>query len=226
MRRRAPISAGAKRTALLKIDEVQMPDRFKTVLVLASCVVGSLAFAQERGPEDDWRPMVYSDVGQLHPEPDAAPYAELWQKNILNNDESYMVGGDMRYQNRHAPATDAHFVVRSPIKTAVLSILDTGTGCTIKETDAATGNVVKKCPMITAIYTGSNVAVTRGRTACFLELATRNDPGDPANSVAYASYDVGSKSIRVGVIMNHRPVEGCGQIVPVYDPITYPEPAQ
>ena len=39
---------------------------------------------------------------------------------------------------------------------------------------------------------------------------------DPSYAVSYASYDVARKSIKFGVILAHKAVEECSQIVPLY----------
>ena len=229
---RSPVWAGRPRMALLRLPvrlhhiektlEIMKhdnPRRLPLVLALVGLVTGTCsAIAQDMPNQstDDWRPMVYSDLSPIKPTANTAAYAELWEKEILSNDQAYVGQGDTSYQTRNAPASEAHYVVRSPIKAAVLSVLDTATGCTLKYQDSTTGNVVKMCPMVTAIYQGGNVTTTRGRQACFLELAVPNQPSDPNNTVAYASYDKASKSMKLGVIVNHQPIKDCAQVVPLY----------
>ncbi|MCP3468565.1 hypothetical protein [Bradyrhizobium sp. CCGUVB23] len=55
---------------------------------------------------------------------------------------------------------------------------------------------VKSCPLRIAIYEGVQVSRPDGGRACFLELAApaAGEPIDPNRAVAYAAYDVGSKT--------------------------------
>jgi hypothetical protein len=71
-----------------------------------------------------------------------------------------------------------------------------------------------------ALYEGVQVRTMDGGKACFLELEppqTRANV-DPASSVAYVAYDVGAKTLKSGMIVNHRPVDGCSNTIPLPSP--------
>jgi hypothetical protein len=194
--------------------------RFSPILLLVGMQFASTtALAQGAPPPDDWRPMVYTNLRETPPSPDAVPYAELWQAEISANDIAYSDGGDTQYASGHAPATEAHFVVRSTQRVAVLTMLDTATGCTKKTTDASANASVKFCPLKIAIYEGGVVTTTAGRKGCFLEL---NAPisTDPSNSMGYATYDIANRSFKIGMIINHEPVSGCAETIAIDNQLT------
>ena len=164
---------------------------------------------------DKWRPVVYRDL-QI-PGPFDAPFTGIWADMIDSNNRRYAAVGDGRYAVGNAPAREAHFVVRGGDKIAMLSVLNIATGCKTIAADAATNINVKMCPMRLAFWQGlrGNVRQAQG---CYLEPGA--EPGnftpDPSYAVSYASYDVATKSIKLGVILAHKAVEKCSQIVPLY----------
>lgn len=147
-----------------------------------------------------------------NPSPQTATYRDIWKDAIDINNRAYKARGDQRFNDGNAPATEAHFVIWSPTKSVVLSILNTVTGCTLKELRAAAGATVKLCPLRIAIYEGGEVRTLDGGRACFLEL-TPNVVGTNGNPQAafYASYDVAAKTVKTGLIIDHQPVDGCSQ---------------
>jgi len=64
------------------------------------------------------------------------------------------------------------------------------------------------------VYEGLQVRTMDGGRACFLELAP-GAPPDPAASAAYASYDVQTRTLRTGMIVNHKAVDGCSLAIPL-----------
>lgn len=164
---------------------------------------------------EQWRPVVYRDL-QI-PGPTDRPFADLWGDLIAKNNRRYAIGGDTRYAVGNAPVREAHFIVRGGEKLALLSVLDTATGCKRIATDVASNITVKMCPMRLAFWR-SGQGTIRQAEGCYLEPGTRpaNFTPDPKFAVSYASYDVSTKSIRLGVILAHRAIEKCSQIVPLY----------
>lgn len=164
---------------------------------------------------EKWRPVVYRDL-QI-PGPSDAPFAGIWADMIAKNNRRYAAAGDSRFAVGNAPAREAHFVVRGGDKVAMVSVLNTATACKTITVDAATNINVKMCPMRLAFWQGprGNVRQAQG---CYLEPGAQ--PGrfspDPAYAVSYASYDVAEKAIKLGVILAHKAVEQCSQIVPLY----------
>ncbi|SDR63771.1 hypothetical protein SAMN05519103_09019 [Rhizobiales bacterium GAS113] len=162
-----------------------------------------------------WRPVAYADLQTMAPS--TATYADIWKDAIEENNRAYLARGDTRFVSGYAPVTEAHFVIWSPTKSVVFSVLDTATGCTAHYVDRSVGAVVKKCPMRLAQYEGVPVRTLGGGKACFLEI--QPPPGahfDATGSAAYASYDIGTKTIRTGMIVNHKAVDGCSSSIPLY----------
>lgn len=75
-------------------------------------------------------------------------------------------------------------------------------------------------PIRIAVYQGIQVSTLDGGRACFLELVgtAGTSRADPNRSVAYASYDVASRTIHTGLIVDHRAVDGCSMSIPVPRP--------
>lgn len=165
-----------------------------------------------------WRLMSYANLQT--PAPQTATYLDIWKDVIDANNRAYQARGDLRFAGGNAPATEAHFVIWSPAKAVVLSILDTATGCTLKEMRAAAGITIKLCPLRIAIYEGVQVRTLDGGRACFLELATTpaSEDGDRERTASYASYDVATKTVRTGIIIDHQVVDGCSQNIALYPP--------
>jgi hypothetical protein len=177
------------------------------------------AHAQSLTPDPGaWRPMSY--VNLQTPAPQTATYLDIWKDAVEVNNRAYKARGDLRFSDRNAPATEAHFVIWSSAKSVVLSILDTVTGCTLKELRAAAGATVKLCPLRIAIYEGMQVRTLDGGRACFLELdpSAAGQRGDPGQVVSYASYDVATKTVKTGLIIDHQAVDGCSQNIALYPP--------
>ena len=164
---------------------------------------------------DKWRPAVYRDL-QI-PGPLDAPFAGVWADMIDKNNRSYAAAGDTRYVVANAPVREAHFIVRGGDKIAMVSVLNIATACKTIATDVAANINVKMCPMRLAFWQGPRGSV-RQALGCYLEPGA--EPGnftpDPSYAVSYASYDVATKSIKLGVILAHKAVEKCSQIVPLY----------
>ncbi len=177
------------------------------------------AHAQSLTPDPGaWRPMSYANL-QI-PAPRTATYLDIWKDAVEANNRAYKARGDLRFSDGNAPVTEAHFVIWSPTKSVVLSILNTVTGCTLKELRAAAGATVKLCPLRIAIYEGLQVRTLDGGRTCFLELASPAgaNSGDPNQAVSYASYDVATKTVKTGVIIDHQAVDGCSQNIALYPP--------
>lgn len=170
-----------------------------------------LAWTPSSPQTNDWKPIIYSDL--TTPTASSAVYQELWSNEIAGNNKAYVAKGDFRWTYGNAPAFESHFVVRSPTKTVILSVLDTGSGCSPNSDQTAGGAIVKLCPLLVAVYQGSTVTVVRGRKGCFLENGLADHAGDPTDSVSYAAYDKEHKTIKLGTVVNHRPVSGCSAII-------------
>ena len=136
---------------------------------------------------------------------------------IQSNNRRYLAAGDRRYAVGNAPVREAHVVVRGGDTGALLSILDTATDCAAVAKDPGGEVFVKMCPMRLALWNGAQATI-RVAKGCYLEPSAkeRSFSPDPSYAASYASYDVATKSIRLGVILAHRVVEQCSQTVPLY----------
>lgn len=195
--------------------------RCACVVVAGMMMVNATAglHAQSITPDPGaWRPMSYANLQISTPQ--TATYIDIWKDIIDANNRAYKARGDLRFAGDNAPATEAHFVIWSRTKSVVLSILDTATGCTFKELRAVTGAAIKLCPLRIAIYEGMHVRTLDGGRACFLELtrAAAGKSDDPARAVSYASYDVISKTVKIGVVIDHGVVDGCSQNIGLHPP--------
>jgi hypothetical protein len=160
-----------------------------------------------------WRPMAYADLQR--PSAQAVTYADIWKDAVESNNRAYAAAGDRHFETGNAPATEAHFVIWSTRRSVVLSVLDTALGCAVKQVGGHARATVKLCPTRVAIYEGVQVRTMDAGRSCFLELAPGARP-DPAASVAYASYDVATKMLKTGIILDHRAVEGCSLDIPLH----------
>ena len=163
-----------------------------------------------------WRPISYVDLQR--PSGATATYADIWKDAIDDNNRAYRARGDTRFANGNAPVTEAHFVIWSSKKSVVLSILDTAIGCSAHFVDRAAHATVKLCPLRIAQFEGATVDTKDGGKICFLELDPSSPSArvDPASSVSYASYEVATKTIRTGMIVDHKVVDGCSNAIPLY----------
>ena len=175
--------------------------------------------AQQLTPDPSaWRPVSYADLQK--PRPASATYADIWKDAIEANNRHYRDQGDLRFAEGNAPAIEAHFVIWSQTKSVVLSILNTAASCTQKEIRGPSRAIIKLCPMRIAIYEGIRVRTMNGGKACFLEL-TPGPAGAAADAdlaASYVSYDTASKTMRIGLVIDHQAVEGCSQNIPLYPP--------
>jgi len=188
----------------------------RAVLAVAGCVMATSALGQElTAHPENWQPIVYRDL-QI-PGPDDQVYVDLWADVIQSNNRRYLAAGDLRYAVGNAPVREAHVIVRGGDKAALLSILDTAADCAAVAEDQGRGVLVKMCPMRLAVWHGGQASVRQAK-GCYLEprAKERSFTPDPSYAASYASYDVATKSIRLGVILAHRAVEQCSQSLPLY----------
>src|SRR3954468_12209492 len=106
--------------------------------IAVGLLVGHATSLAAQTPTPDpgsWRPVSYADLQR--PSSATATYADIWKDSIDDNNKAYVARGDTRFAAGNAPATEAHFVIWSPKKSVVFSVLDTATACTLKEIRAA-----------------------------------------------------------------------------------------
>ncbi len=173
----------------------------------------SMATAQTLTPNPGaWRPMAYANLQKVSPV--TATYAEIWRDLIELNNRAYRAQGDTRFADGNAPATEAHFVIWSRQRSVVLSILNTARDCSRKTADPVAHVTIKLCPMRLAVYEGIELRTMNAGRGCVLETdgVLRFDAG---SSGAYASYDIPTKTVKTGLIVNHAAVDGCSFNVPL-----------
>ncbi|MBR1040702.1 hypothetical protein JQ593_18015 [Bradyrhizobium viridifuturi] len=171
------------------------------------------AEAQSLTPDPgSWRPMSYADLQR--PSQATATYTDIWKDAIEENNRNYRVRGDKRFAAGNAPVTEAHFVIWSSRRSVVLSALNTATACEVKSVDRAAHVTIKLCPLRMAIYEGLQVRTMEAGRACFLEPEA-GSAFDPAATAAYGSYDVPTRTVKIGLIVNHAAVDGCSFNVPL-----------
>ena len=183
---------------------------------MATCALTVAAVAQEPTPDPAaWRPLAYADLRV--PSPTTQTYADIWKDAIEANNQAYAGRGDRRFGGGNAPATEAHFVIWSTRRSVVLTILNTAIGCTLRTVDAPARASVKLCPMRLAAYEGVAVRTLDGGRACFLEVAAPASGTAPefGRAGAYASYEPATRLIRLGLLIDHRPVDGCSLTIPI-----------
>jgi hypothetical protein len=186
------------------------------MLAAAHCLTAATSQAQELTPHpEDWRPIVYRDL-QI-PGPQDRIYADLWADVIQSNNRRYIAAGDRRFLLGNAPVREAHALVRGGDKVALLSILDTATHCVAVARDSNSDLSVKMCPMRLAIWNGTSTTLREAK-GCYLEPGpgARKTMANSSYAASYTSYDIITKSIRLGVILGRRVLEQCSQTVPLY----------
>ncbi len=188
----------------------------RAILTMAACLAAAIATGEELTPHpENWRPIIYRDL-QI-PGPEDRVYFDLWADAIERNNRRYLATEDRRYAVGNAPVREAHVVVRGGDRVALVSILDTATGCAAVTRDTAKDISVKMCPMRLVFWSGPKATITEAK-GCYLEAGSREGhfTVDPSYAVSYVSYDTAAKSIKLGVILAHHSVEQCSQTVPLY----------
>jgi len=138
-----------------------------------------------------------------------------WKDAIEENNRNYRARGDERFAAGNAPVTEAHFVIWSARRSVVLSALNTVTGCEVKSVDRVAHVTIKLCPLRMAVYEGVQVRTLEAGRACFLEPEA-GAAVDTTATAAYASYDVPTRTVKIGMIVNHAAVDGCSFNVPLH----------
>jgi hypothetical protein len=174
----------------------------------ASAVISA---AQETTPNPGaWRPLVHANLATETS--DNLTYIDIWKDAIAANNRAFDAKGAARPPGENAPATDAHVVIRSPQRTIVLTTLNTNAGCKPAPFAKSGRLSIKMCPTRLVIFEGP-VGYTKDLPAsCFLEVDPPMSP-DPETAGSYAAYDTITKSIKLGLILDHRPIDECARFI-------------
>ena len=183
-----------------------------TVVAVDADIDGARADAFTPDPSH-WRPLHYFDL-QL-PAGEAEHYASLWADRLAANDVAYAAKGDKRFAVGHAPATEAHFSINFQTKFVVISVLDEASDCQEMQRFPDAFAIVKRCPLRLAVWEAGKLGIVES-TGCFLERLPMKASLDPEVAAAYASYDLASRSFRVGVIIRHHAVPECTLTLPLH----------
>ncbi len=159
-----------------------------------------------------WRPVHYFDL--QFPAGEAEHFASLWADRLDANDKAYAAKGDDRFAVGHAPASEAHFAVNFQTKFVVLSVLDTATDCGPLRDFPEAFAVVRRCPLRLASWEDGRLSIFE-TTGCFLERTPTKASLDPGSAVSYASYDVGAKAFRTGLVVQHAAIPECAGTIPL-----------
>lgn len=155
-----------------------------------------------------WRPLVQTDLRLRGP--GNAVYADLWADLIARNNDAARVGISSRPILGNTPVSEAHFVVRNTETVALLSVLNAHTLC------KPVSSGVIRCPLRLTIYRGGSSSVREGTGCLPLIAVSGTTPGNMSSGTgAYASYDVATRSIRYGVLIDHEAIDGCSQTLPI-----------
>ena len=188
---------------------------FVASLRLSFALIGafpSISTAQKGTPNPGaWRPLVYADLKTEKPE--NLTYIDIWKDAIAANNRASDATGRARPASENAPAADAHVVIRSAQRVIVLSTLDTEAACKPTEFAKSTSLTVKLCPTRLVIFEGP-VGKTKDLPAsCFLEA--NSTATDPNAAGSYVAYDTIAKMIKLGLVLDHKPVDECARFIPV-----------
>ena len=140
-------------------------------------------------------------------------YIDVWKDALVANNKAYEAKGAAPVDGRNAPANDAHVVVRSPTQTIVLTTLDTESGCKPAEFLSPSGVAIKMCPTRLVVFEGAITNTSELPENCFVETDPKSSPG-PDEAASYAAYDTVTKTIKIGLIVNHRAIDECARFIP------------
>lgn len=189
------------------------PAAFTWAILCTSCLGMSVGLAHAESSLD-WHAMQLTDLRL--PGSDARTYAAIWRDELKNNNQHYVLAGDLRFAIGNAPATEAHIVVRSRSanRQAVVSVLNTFEGCSVAASDSD-GSTVKRCPARLALFRSGEVEMIDVGTACYVE---HGKTPDTARNAAVAAYDVETASIRLAVIFQGEIADVCLVNIPLPPP--------
>ena len=174
------------------------------LLLLAAAISWSSAAlaADDAANPRAWRPMVVTDLRL--PGPAGQVYAHLWADHINRNNDLVARAGVTRRLVGNAPIREAHIVVRNTTTVATLSILNAPAACQPHQGSRE----VMTCPLRLVVHRNGTPTI-REATGCFAQANAAEGTG------SYASYDVETRTIRLGTLLRHQAVEGCSKNIPV-----------
>jgi hypothetical protein len=183
-----------------------------SLIIVLMGITSTLSPAQETTPNPGaWRPLVHADLKTELP--DNLTYVDIWKDALAANNRAYDAKGVTRGPGENAPAVDAHVVIRSPQRTVVLTMLDTEAGCKPAPFPKSVSVAVKMCPTRLVIFDGVLSSTKDLPPSCYLEVESGGST-DPSAYAAYAAYDTVTMTIKIGLIIDHQPVDQCARFIP------------
>jgi hypothetical protein len=177
-------------------------------LLICSLAVGMLGIAptmsraeSEVHPAKAWRSLTMVDLRLVGP--NQLPTARLWHDKLAVSSSSK--SAPLSSTAGRQAALAANLVIRSPETVVMLSILQVEGACEPRPVAPQ----VLICPMRLVRFDPNGTTIREGK-ACFVGASAGG-----AAPRAYASYDPGSRAIRLGVVVGGEAVEGCSQSIPV-----------
>jgi hypothetical protein len=132
---------------------------------------------------------------------------------LVANNKAFEAKGSTLVGGRNAPASDAHVVVRGSARTIVLTTLDTESGCEPAEFSYPADVTIKICPTRLVVFEGAVANTTELPANCYLESEPKSSAA-PNDAASYAAYDTITKTIKIGLIVNHRAIDECVRFIP------------
>ena len=178
---------------------------------------GAAAPAQDYANPADWVAATYTDFAV---EDEAnAPYFDVWRNEIGLNNEAAAAKGIVIPAGYQAPLAEAHWALHSAPTIAAVTILNAGCDSTPVFSNAE--GVVTLCPTRTVLWTGPIRNIKDQPKSCFLKMLASAAPF-PANSSfarartgMFMSYDIATRSIKTGVIVDNKVLDACSHYLPL-----------
>jgi hypothetical protein len=177
---------------------------------------GAAAAAQDYANPADWVAASYTDFAVE--DENNAPYFNIWRNEIGLNNETAAAKGIVIPGGYQAPLAEAHWALHSAPTIAAVTILNAG--CDSRPVFSNAGVVVTLCPTRTVLWTGPIRNVKDQPKSCFLKPLTlaQAPPGSSfadAKTGMFMSYDVTTRSIKTGVIVDNKVLDACSHYLPL-----------
>ena len=182
------------------------------VVAAMACTFASTPRAQEfTANPGAWRPLVHADLAAELA--DNLAYIDVWKDALVANNKVYEAKGASLIRGRNAPASDAHVVVRGSTRVVVLTTLDTEGGCKPVDFSYPPGVTIKMWPTRLVVFEGAIANTKELPASCYLEGDPKSSPA-AKDAASYAAFDTVTKTIKIGLIVNHRAIDECARFIP------------
>jgi hypothetical protein len=177
---------------------------------------GAAAPAQDYANPADWVAASYTDFAVE--DENNAPYFNIWRNEIGLNNEAAAAKGIAIPAGYQAPLAEAHWALHSAPTIAAVTILNAG--CDSKPVFSNAEIVVTLCPTRTVLWTGPIRNVRDQPKSCFLKILTlaqapAGSSSADAKTGMFMSYDIATRSIKIGVIVDSKVLDACSHYLPL-----------